>query len=214
MVSQPAPGLGARSSESSGLAAPQRKLLFVLSVATFMVGLDGRVVAPLLPSIAVEFHVSVAVAGYLVSGYLLPYGLFQLAYGPLADRFGKVRVSAYAMVAFSVGTALCGVFSSFTGVLLARAFTGAAARTLWLCTRFRVGRGVVSIVRRLGVARGSPTRERRARAHRVRRTSGTAHSLIEKSRCAKPWLSRNRLVPSSRSSPRATSGSCSNRLSG
>ncbi len=128
MVSRPA-----ASPSPDGVPAldeAQRKLLLVLGVATFMVGLDGRVVAPLLPSIATEFHVSVATAGYLVSGYLLPYGLFQLAYGPLADRFGKVRVSAYAMVAFSVGTALCGLFSSFTGVLLARAFTGAAAAAL------------------------------------------------------------------------------------
>src|SRR4051812_6602203 len=116
--------------EVPALDGAQQKLLLVLGVATFMVGLDGRVVAPLLPSIATEFHISVATAGYLVSGYLLPYGLFQLAYGPLADRFGKVRVSAYAMVAFSVGTALCGVFSSFAGVLLARAFTGAAAAAL------------------------------------------------------------------------------------
>jgi len=119
-----------RASEDSGLAEAQRKLLFVLGVATFMVGLDGRVVAPLLPSIASEFRVSISTAGYLVSGYLLPYGLFQLAYGPLADRFGKVRVAACAMVAFSAGTALCGVFDSFTGVLTARVFTGAAAAAL------------------------------------------------------------------------------------
>jgi predicted MFS family arabinose efflux permease len=118
------------ASEHSGLAEAQRKLLFVLGVATFMVSLDGRVVAPLLPSIASEFRVSISTAGYLVSGYLLPYGLFQLAYGALADRFGKVRVAAWAMVAFSAGTALCGVFGSFPGVLVARAFTGAAAAAL------------------------------------------------------------------------------------
>jgi predicted MFS family arabinose efflux permease len=117
-------------SEDPGLAEAQRKLLLVLGVATFMVGLDGRVVAPLLPSIASEFGVSISTAGYLVSGYLLPYGLFQLAYGPLADRFGKVRVAASAMIAFSAGTALCGAFGSFTAVLVARAFTGAAAAAL------------------------------------------------------------------------------------
>lgn len=95
-----------------------------------MVSLDGRIVAPLLPSIAGEFGVSVATAGYLVSGYLLPYGACQLLYGPLADRFGKVRVAAFAMVAFSIGTALCGAFESFAAVLAARAFTGAAAAAL------------------------------------------------------------------------------------
>ena len=95
-----------------------------------MVSLDGRVVAPLLPAIAHDFHTSIARAGYVVSGYLLPYGLFQLAYGPLADRFGKVRVSVYAMAAFSLGTALCGAFASFSAILLLRALTGAAAAAL------------------------------------------------------------------------------------
>lgn len=114
----------------SELEPTQRRLLLALGVSTFMVSLDGRVVAPLLPSIAAEFGVSIATAGYLMSGYLLPYGAFQLLYGPLADRFGKVWVAAWAMIAFSAGTALCGAFSSFAAVLAARAFTGAAAAAL------------------------------------------------------------------------------------
>lgn len=110
--------------------AEQRSLLLALGLATFMVSLDARVVAPLLPSIAHDFHTSIARAGYMVSGYLLPYGLFQLAYGPLADRFGKVRVSVFALDAFSAGTALCGAFASFWAVLSLRALTGAAAAAL------------------------------------------------------------------------------------
>jgi predicted MFS family arabinose efflux permease len=95
-----------------------------------MVSLDGRVVAPLLPTIAHDFHSSIADASWVVSAYLLPYGLFQLAYGPLADRLGKVRVAAHAMVAFSIGTALCGAFPSFAMIVLLRALTGAAAAAL------------------------------------------------------------------------------------
>ena len=95
-----------------------------------MVALDGRVVAPLLPTVARDFGISVASASWLVSGYMLPYGLCQLAYGPLADRLGKVRVATYAMAAFSVGTALCGAFPSFAMIVLLRALTGAAAAAL------------------------------------------------------------------------------------
>ena len=36
---------------------------------------------------------------------MLPYGLCQLMFGPLADRFGKLTVCAYAMAAFSDTTA-------------------------------------------------------------------------------------------------------------
>ncbi len=115
---------------SSEIATAQRPLLLALGLATFMVSLDARVVAPLLPAIAHDFQTTIGKAGYVVSGYLLPYGLFQLAYGPLADRFGKVRVSVFALAAFSVGTALCGTFGPFTMLLALRALTGAAAAAL------------------------------------------------------------------------------------
>lgn len=118
-------------SESEPLSVVrQRRLLLALGVCTFVVGLDGRIVAPLLPSIAAELGCSIAVASHTVSFYLLPYGLCQLAYGPLADRFGKLRVASVAMLAFSVGTALCGAFGGLTALLTLRALTGAAAAAL------------------------------------------------------------------------------------
>lgn len=110
--------------------ARQRRLLLALGIATFMVGLDGRVVAPLLPTIAADYETSIARASWLVSAYMLPYGVCQLAYGPLADRFGKVRVALYAMLAFSLGTALCGAFTSFALIVAMRVATGAAAAAL------------------------------------------------------------------------------------
>lgn len=108
----------------------QRLLLLALGGSTFMVGLDARIVTPLLPSIATELNCSVALASHIVSFYLLPYGLCQLAYGPLADRFGKIRVASLAMLAFSLGTAACGAFGGLTLLLAFRALTGAAAAAL------------------------------------------------------------------------------------
>jgi predicted MFS family arabinose efflux permease len=110
--------------------AQQKRLLFALGVASFMVSLDGRVITPLLPTIAADYGTSVAHASWLVSAYMLPYGLCQLVYGPLADRYGKLRVAAHAMLAFSLGTALCGAFARFELIVLVRALTGAAAAAL------------------------------------------------------------------------------------
>jgi predicted MFS family arabinose efflux permease len=115
---------------SEGASRNQRLLLLALGISTFMVGMDARIVAPLLPSIAAELGCSVAVASHTVSFYLLPYGLCQLGYGPLADRFGKLRVATYAMMAFSLGTAACGAFGGLTALLTLRALTGAAAAAL------------------------------------------------------------------------------------
>lgn len=107
-----------------------------------MVSLDARVVAPLLPTIARDFGVSMAVAGWTVSAYQLPYGVFQLAYGPLADRFGKIRVATAAMVVFSVGTAVCGSGHAFWTVVVFRALTGAAAAAVFPLTLAFIGDNV------------------------------------------------------------------------
>jgi len=114
-------------------------VLIALAAAIFMVSLDARVVAPLLPTIARDFGVSMAVAGWTVSAYQLPYGVFQLAYGPLADRFGKIRVATAAMIVFSVGTAVCGTGHAFWTVVAFRALTGAAAAAVFPLTLAFIG---------------------------------------------------------------------------
>lgn len=117
----------------------QRWLVFALSGAIFMINLDSRVIAPLLPTIANAFHTSVSSAGMLITAYMLPYGFFQLFYGPLSDRVGKVRVVAFAMVLFSVGTALCGASSSLLIVTLLRFLTGIAAAAIFPLTLAYIG---------------------------------------------------------------------------
>ena len=104
-----------------------------------MVNLDARVVAPLLPTVAAELGVSLARAAWLVSAYMLPYGLCQLMFGPLADRFGKITVCTYAMLAFSVGTACTALWPSFEAIVTLRALTGAMAAGLIPLTLAYIG---------------------------------------------------------------------------
>lgn len=117
----------------------QRLLVLALGCAIFMINLDSRVIAPLLPTIADAFHTSVSSAGILITAYMLPYGLFQLVYGPLSDRFGKVKVVSVAMVVFSVGTALCGASSSLPVISLLRFLTGVAAAAIFPLTLAYIG---------------------------------------------------------------------------
>ncbi|MHB8646831.1 MAG: MFS transporter [Thermomicrobiales bacterium] len=124
---------------SAVIQGRQRWLIFALSGAIFMINLDSRVIAPLLPTIANAFHTSVSSAGILITAYMLPYGFFQLFYGPLSDRVGKVKVVAFAMVLFSVGTALCGASSSLPVVTLLRFLTGIAAAAIFPLTLAYIG---------------------------------------------------------------------------
>src|SRR5262245_9551104 len=118
------------TAEPKAPEAEQRRLLLALGAAVFMVNLDARVVAPLLPTLASELGTSLSRAGWLISAYMLPYGLFQLLFGPLADRFGKIAVCTWAMAAFSVGTACTALWPSFAAIVTLRALTGAAAAGL------------------------------------------------------------------------------------
>ncbi|MEH2451646.1 hypothetical protein [Nostoc sp.] len=58
--------------------------LGLLGAAAFMVVADARVIDPLLHIIADEFKVGVGSAAIIISAYTIPYGLFQLVYGPLS----------------------------------------------------------------------------------------------------------------------------------
>ena len=60
----------------------KRLIIVVLGLAGFIVMADNWVVAPLLPSIARRFSVDPVRAGVLIAAYMLPFGLFQLLYGP------------------------------------------------------------------------------------------------------------------------------------
>ena len=96
-----------------------------LSLAAFGSGISQRVADPLLPRFALEFGVSLGAASWIVTIFTLAYGLNQLCFGPLGDRFGKYRVIAWACVACSVATLLCALAPGFQMLLAARLVAGA-----------------------------------------------------------------------------------------
>jgi predicted MFS family arabinose efflux permease len=104
-----------------------KRLILVLGLAGFIVMADNWVVSPLLPTVAREFSVDPARAGVLIAAYMLPFGLFQLLYGPLADRFGKLRVVTISLALFSVATALCASATGLADLTAFRALTGVFA---------------------------------------------------------------------------------------
>ncbi|MBC8162511.1 MAG: MFS transporter [Roseiflexaceae bacterium] len=109
------------------VAAIAPALLVALQAAVFMVSAEARVISPLLPAIAGDFAISIPQAGILVTAYTLPYGLFQLVYGPLADRFPRQRVMGFALSLFAIGTLLSGVAPNMPLLTLLRFLSGAAA---------------------------------------------------------------------------------------
>ena len=119
---------GSETAAASAVStAAERASLLVLGLAAFMVQADARVIDPLLHVIARDFATTPPNAAIVISSYALPYGLFQLLYGPLGDRIGKLRVMAGCLSVFSVGTFACAFVPNVPVFALLRFLTGVAA---------------------------------------------------------------------------------------
>lgn len=114
-------------------AAPARserdllRQISLLSVAAFASSGAARITDPLLPQLAEAFAISAGQAAHAVSGFALAYGLLQLLYGPLGDRFGKYRVISYAMLASMAGALGTAMAEDFSMLLCFRVLNGATA---------------------------------------------------------------------------------------
>ncbi|MFH1034827.1 MAG: MFS transporter [Pseudomonadota bacterium] len=108
----------------------KKSIIGLLGLAGFVVMADNWVVSPILPAIAENLNVDIAKAGLLISAYMVPFGLFQLIFGPLADRYGKKQVITFSMVIFTLATGLCALGGSLFGLSLYRALTGVFAASV------------------------------------------------------------------------------------
>lgn len=98
-------------------------LPWLFALAAF-VALDGRMLAPVLPAIAGSLRASPGAVGLSITAYTAAYGVCQLAYGPLSDRYGRVRVIRLAALLFAAGTAASSLAGSLWGFVGARLVTG------------------------------------------------------------------------------------------
>ncbi|MES2098825.1 MAG: MFS transporter [Pseudomonadota bacterium] len=104
--------------------------IIALSLAAFASGISLRLTDPLLPLFAREFSVSTGQAAAVITAFSIAYGLSQLFFGPVGDRFGKYRVIAWACAACAVTTSLCGLAQGFDQLVGARLLAGATAAAI------------------------------------------------------------------------------------
>jgi len=105
-------------------------VILLLGLAGFMVIADNWVISPILPAIAESLKIDIPSAGLLITAYMIPFGIFQIIFGALADRYGKKQVITFAMIMFTIATGLCAFGTSLTSVGLFRALTGIFAASV------------------------------------------------------------------------------------
>lgn len=107
-----------------------RRDVLLLSLAAFASAASLRATDPLLPLIAAEFATTAGSASAAITGFVLSYGLLQVVYGPLGDRFGRVRTIAAASLVSAFGSAACALAPSLEALVAARFASGATIGAL------------------------------------------------------------------------------------
>ena len=115
---------------STDAPALPRTAILALSAAAFASGISLRLTDPLLPLFAREFSISPGDAAAVITSFSVAYGLSQLFFGPVGDRFGKYRVIAWACVACALTSTLCALAIGFRQLVIARLLAGATAAAI------------------------------------------------------------------------------------
>lgn len=115
------------------------KMLLLLGLMAFLANGDNYAAAPLLLNIAKDLNLNVETAAISVTAYMLTFGAFTLMFGPLSDRFGKVKIINIAALGTAVFSILGGFAFSLGSLVFFRAVNGAFAAGIFPVTMALVG---------------------------------------------------------------------------
>ena len=118
------------ASSDSGSHAGLSFTAFVAMMACFMAlnGLAVDTMLPALPAIGSDLGVTDENARqWIITAYLLGFGIFQLVYGPLSDRYGRKPVLLAGVLLYAFFSLITALAQSFDTVVFARFMQGAGS---------------------------------------------------------------------------------------
>lgn len=108
------------------LPLPEFVALTAMLMALNALAID--IMLPALPQMGEDFAIREENDRQLIIvSYLLGFGVSQLFYGPLTDRFGRRSVLFISLVLYTIASVLCVVAPTFELLIAARVFQGASA---------------------------------------------------------------------------------------
>ncbi len=147
------------------MSVKELMIVIVISLGSFMSGLDATIVNIALPSISKAFEVSTVTASWVLNAYLIILVSLLLAAARLGDIRGYRNVFLAGFVIFTVGSVLCGLAPSIEILITSRmlqavggaiiAALGAVMVTSYLTPAMRgQALGIVAMFTMLGAALG------------------------------------------------------------
>ncbi len=93
--------------------------------------LDGNIVLIALPTITRSLNASAFEALWVLMGYILMTAVLLLAFGRLADMYGKVRLYNLGFAVFTIGSCLCSLSINGGMLVFFRLVQGVGAALIW-----------------------------------------------------------------------------------
>jgi predicted MFS family arabinose efflux permease len=106
------------------------RALILLATAAFASSINLRICDPLLPLIAKDLSETVGATSAIVAAFAIGYGLLQLVFGPVGDRFGKFLVAGLCSIGAGVATAWAARSGNLDALVATRFVAGCAAAGL------------------------------------------------------------------------------------
>jgi len=101
------------------------------TIGAFMSQLDGNIVLIALPTITRSLNASAFEALWVLMGYILMTAVLLLAFGRLADMYGKVRLYNLGFAVFTIGSCLCSLSINGGMLVFFRLVQGVGAALIW-----------------------------------------------------------------------------------
>ena len=117
----------------------KNKMLLVLGLMAFLANGDNYAAAPLLINIAKDLNLTISTTAMSVTAYMLAFGVFTLLFGPLSDRFGKVKVINTAAIGTAIFSMLGATAFNLPSLIFFRAMNGAFGAGIFPVTLALVG---------------------------------------------------------------------------
>ncbi|TGJ83166.1 hypothetical protein E0Z10_g5593 [Xylaria hypoxylon] len=100
--------------------------LFFIAFHAFMATFTAASIQSAFENIAIDLHVSIQEASYLVSLVIAVLGVAPLFWGPLADRFGRRPILLVSLIVSLAANVGCAKSPSYSTMALSRAIAGFA----------------------------------------------------------------------------------------
>jgi DHA1 family bicyclomycin/chloramphenicol resistance-like MFS transporter len=124
-MTMPSPAIEDRPRDTPPLGFREFVALIAALMALTALGIDSML--PALPAIGLSLNVATDnERQYIVTAFLIGFGVAQLVHGPLADRYGRKPVLGIALAAYVVANIVAAFSGSFILLLIAR-FVGGTA---------------------------------------------------------------------------------------